>query len=271
MTCAWTFVYNGYDPRMEGLREALCTLGNGYLGTRGAAEEANADGTHYPGTYLAGGWNRLPSQVSGRTIYNEDLVNFPNWLPLTFRPKDGDWLNLDRMQVLSYRQELRLKEGVLIRRFRVKDSQGRVSVVRTRRIMHMRDPHLAAIEYTLTPENWDGIVLFRSLIDGGVRNQGVARYRELSDQHLRTVKSSAASPEGVWLETETTQSRIVMALASRTRFYANGRPVLFRSVQVRKPDVIGQDFQLCIHLLAEWRTTQICVNHDSCPIDYPSQ
>lgn len=36
----WTWVYEGYDPESERLREALCTLGNGYFATRGAAPEA---------------------------------------------------------------------------------------------------------------------------------------------------------------------------------------------------------------------------------------
>lgn len=31
----WTWVYEGYDPESERLREALCTLGNGYFATRG--------------------------------------------------------------------------------------------------------------------------------------------------------------------------------------------------------------------------------------------
>jgi trehalose/maltose hydrolase-like predicted phosphorylase len=34
--------------------EALLTVGNGYLATRGAAPEATADGIHYPATYAAG-------------------------------------------------------------------------------------------------------------------------------------------------------------------------------------------------------------------------
>ena len=73
----WVLVYEGFDPEKQPLREALCALGNGVLVTRGAAEEAHADGVHYPGTYLAGGYNRLETQVAGRTIVNEDLVNFP--------------------------------------------------------------------------------------------------------------------------------------------------------------------------------------------------
>ncbi|BCI89007.1 hypothetical protein NIIDMKKI_42130 [Mycobacterium kansasii] len=31
----WTFTWEGYDPPNEKLREALCTVGNGYFATRG--------------------------------------------------------------------------------------------------------------------------------------------------------------------------------------------------------------------------------------------
>ena len=47
---AWSLSYDGFEPEKEKLRETLCTLGNGYVGTRGAAEEATADEVHYNGT-----------------------------------------------------------------------------------------------------------------------------------------------------------------------------------------------------------------------------
>ena len=72
----WSLVYNDFNPDQEPLREALCTLGNGYFATRGAAPESHADTVHYPATYLAGGYNRLETHLAGRTIENEDLVNF---------------------------------------------------------------------------------------------------------------------------------------------------------------------------------------------------
>ena len=62
---AWILEYSGFDPAREGLREALCTLGNGCLATRGAAPEAQADGTHYPATYVAGVYDRLATAVGG--------------------------------------------------------------------------------------------------------------------------------------------------------------------------------------------------------------
>ncbi|MCK5310592.1 MAG: beta-phosphoglucomutase family hydrolase, partial [Desulfobacteraceae bacterium] len=82
---SWDQIYMGFDPKDEGRREAMCALGNGYFVTRGAAPEANADDVHYPGTYLAGGYNRLKTKVAGRIIENEDLVNIPNWLCFNFR------------------------------------------------------------------------------------------------------------------------------------------------------------------------------------------
>ena len=66
----WLWSYEGYDPATEGQRETLCTLGNGYVATRGALAETQADGVHYPGTYLAGVYNRLTTD-GGRTADRE--------------------------------------------------------------------------------------------------------------------------------------------------------------------------------------------------------
>jgi len=116
----WSLVYEGFDPAQERLRESLCTLGNGYVATRGAAPESAAGPAHYPGTYFAGCYNRLSSVVDGRTLEHEDLVNAPNWLPLTFRRPGERWFGLQDVRVLSYRQELDLRRGVLLRQMRVR-------------------------------------------------------------------------------------------------------------------------------------------------------
>ena len=94
--------YDGYDPGSEPLREALCTVGNGYLASRGAAPECPAGGAHYPGTYVAGLFNRLTTEVAGRDVENENLVNVPNWLPLTFRVEGGDWFCVDDAELVEH-------------------------------------------------------------------------------------------------------------------------------------------------------------------------
>ena len=92
----WWLSYDDPEAADEGVVETLCTLANGYLGTRGARPWARDDGTSYPGTYLAGVYNRLQSQVVGELVEVESLVNVPNWLSVTFRADDGDWLGTEQ-------------------------------------------------------------------------------------------------------------------------------------------------------------------------------
>jgi trehalose/maltose hydrolase-like predicted phosphorylase len=220
---AWHLVYEGWDPEAQPLREALCTLGNGCFATRGAGEEARAGGPHYPGTYLAGGYDRLKSRVKGRVIENEDLVNWPNWLCLTFRRPGGSWFRLEACEILEYLQALDIKRGILHRRVRFRERDGRVSRLLSRRIVHMGRPHIAAIEWTLTPENWSGPVEVRAALDGTVANAGVRRYADLANRHLNYLGGGRLDGETVYLKVETVQSRIVMAQAARTRAFGGGR------------------------------------------------
>ncbi|MDI2124789.1 glycoside hydrolase family 65 protein [Yinghuangia seranimata] len=220
----WAVRYDGFDPGREGLREALCALGNGYFVTRAAAPEATTDGVHYPGTYLAGGYDRGAVRIAGHRVENEDLVNVTNWLPLTFRAEDGEWFAGSAREILGHHLTLDLRHGVLHRSTRVRDAQGRVTVLTQRRFVHMAHPHLAALETTLVPENWTGTLTVRSALDGGVRNTGVARYRDLAERHLAMRRGHAAGPQTVVLEVETTGSRLRVATAARTRVTQGGPP-----------------------------------------------
>ena len=220
----WSLVYEHFDTAQEKQREALCTLGNGYFATRGAGSEAQADEVHYPGTYLAGGYNRLISQVAGREVENEDLVNMPNWLPLAFRPADGQWFDPVQHQILAYRQELDLKQGLLLRSVRYQDSQGRITRLDSRRLVHMAQPHLAAQEITITAENWSGQIEIDSTLDGHIANDGVARYRGLAKRHLQIKEARANGDDGVFLRVRTRQSRIEIALAASTRLWLHDQP-----------------------------------------------
>jgi len=212
----WTLVYEGWKPDEEALREALCTLGNGRFATRGAAEWASDDGVSYPGTYVAGGYNRLATAVAGRDIVNEDLVNLPNWLPLTFAPEAGAGLGDPSNEISDYRQELDVRRGALSRTFVVVDSEGRETRVSSRRIVSMDDPSLAAISMEIVPLNWSGRAEIRSGLDGEVTNNGVPRYRELRGDHIVVEGMGSESDGIVWLRARTKQSDLGVCLAART-------------------------------------------------------
>jgi trehalose/maltose hydrolase-like predicted phosphorylase len=242
----WTLRYEDVAPRREGLREALCTLGNGYFATRGAAPESCADSVHYPGTYVAGCFNQLPTVIAGRVTGNESLVNAPNWLVLTFAAEDGSWLGCEEVAVLEDRQELDLRRGVLIRRRRVRDNRGHITAITDRRFVHMAAAHLAAIEMTITPENWSGRLRIRSELDGTVTNSGVPRYRELASRHIAPIQAACPAADNMLLVVETNQSRIRIAEAARTRVFKGGTPLAVQASVIRQPGRIGCEFALAV-------------------------
>ena len=245
---AWRLVYNDFKPEEEKLREALCTLGNGYFASRGAAPESEDDGVHYPGTYLAGGYNRLKSEKAGRIIENEDLVNMPNWLPLSFRFENGDWFDLSRGEVLEYCQELDIRHGILLRTIRFTDGLGRVARLIERRFVHMSKPHLAGLETTLIAENWSGRVEFRSALDGRIVNNGVERYRDLNNLHLKALETGQSQEDTVFLKMETNQSELRVALAARTRVFRTHNSVPVERHTLQETGFVTQLFDVPVEV-----------------------
>jgi trehalose/maltose hydrolase-like predicted phosphorylase len=212
----WEVTWEGVHPDHEGHREALTTLGNGYLATRGAISWAIADGVHYPGTYVAGLYNRLSSTVGGSAVEHESLVNLPNWLMVRFRVV-GDASHGGEIEVLSNRVVLDLRRGILHRHMRVRDGAGRTTAIAERRLVSMATPHIAALELTLTPINWTGRMELVSGIDGGVTNSNVAEDRSLTNRHLHTVGTGEEGGDTVWLKAATNWSQVHIAVAARLR------------------------------------------------------
>ena len=238
----WSLVFDGYDQAQEGIRESLCTLGNGYFATRAAAVWATADGTHYPGTYLAGGYNRLRTDIAGRTVENEELVNLPNWLTLDIRIGDQEWLNEKNTTLLDYRQELDLRRGLLLRTVRFEDASGRRTLLQEQRLVSMSDKHLGALEVKITPENWSGLVTIRSGIDGRIVNAGAKLYQKFNGKHVEPLVADTVGNDGVYLLVRTSQSDIRIAQVARTQTFLNGVLLETRRTAIKEPGYVGQEF-----------------------------
>jgi beta-phosphoglucomutase family hydrolase len=241
----WVLAYDHFAPREEGTREALCTLANGYWGTRGAVPGTTSGPVHYPGTYLAGVFNRLKSSVQGRTVETEHMVNAPDWTFIKVTLPGGEELLPESPHLISYRQELDLRRGLLSRTMRFRDRQGRTTRVATRQFQSFAGHHLAALELTVEAEDWSGTATIRSMIDGRVANQNVPDDRELASHHWQPVESRELDGETVLLETVTSQSRIHVATATRTRFQSPAdAPEPLRIPVALGPMVIGHDIEV---------------------------
>ncbi len=236
----FTLAYDEFDPGQEGLREALTSTGNGYFCTRGACEWEDADDVHYPGTYACGVYNRETTVLGGRPVPNEDLVNLPNWLVLKLRIEGEEAIGLTNVELLSYRHELDIRNAIVVRELRFRDRTGRETTLRSRRFVSMAHSHQAAIEWTITPENWSGRVEVVSALDGRVTNGNVARYRQLEGRHLDPVSPRTFGPEVIALKVRTRQSTLYVSEAARTRVFDGDEAIAAERSLYQMEDYIQQ-------------------------------
>ncbi len=219
---SWMLTYRRFRPEEEMLREALTTVGNGYIGSRGAFCGAGMfTDIHYPGTYVAGLWNTLGTELHGRTIYNSDFVNIPNWLLIELKIGDGGYCRILSCTVEEYVHSLDMRNAVMSRSMRIRDRRGYLTRIETKRFVSMAEPHLAAIEYQVTPLNYSMPIALRSTLDGTVMNYGVPRYRGLSKRHIEGIETKETDGR-IELHTRTTQSRISIYMNARHTLSAGG-------------------------------------------------
>jgi HAD superfamily hydrolase (TIGR01509 family) len=227
------------DDDREGVRESLFTLGNGYVGTRGARSYEDDDARHYPGTYFAGVFDRLLRAVEGVPVDEDALVNAPNWLSLSFAVEGGSWLGAEDLVVEHRGATLDLGRGLLVRRSTVTDGAGRRTSVLERRFVSMANAHLGAIEIGLVAENWSGRLEIRAGLDGGTKDDETVEERLLGGGHLETV-DAAAENDTTYVVMRTMESQIVLAEAQRAGI--GGASASSRGHRVR--DRVAQVFSL---------------------------
>lgn len=223
----WVLGFDGYDPAAETTRETLCTVANGYWGTRGSAEEATTGAHHRPGTYLA----TVFDAVDDGAAPAEEIVDAPDWLPLLLRPEAGEWFHADRAEPLDFHQEIDLRQGVMRRTLTYRDASGRETAIRYRRFLSHADPRLGAVQATIVARNWSGSLTIRSGIDTAVRNisrdtpsVGSGRGR----RHLVVRPARPLTDDSLLVEAATRASGVRIALAQRTRVYRGDEPVAAR-------------------------------------------
>lgn len=267
----WRLRFDRFAPEVEARREALCTLGNGYWASRGAAPEAAADSVHYPGTYFSGVYNRVRAQIGEFSIENEYLVNAPNWLCLRYRVDDGDWLSPEGPELLGFSQELDLRRGILTRILRLKVGKGRAIRVTTRRIVSQAAPHIALLQTRFEAEGFSGTLTVQSGIDGRISNANVLSDRLLVDgeplaTHLLPRHLSEVDPESILLEMETSQTGVHIAMAARTRVRAAEVPINpGRTLETDESGWIAHEFSVDLvdgHPIDVEKALAVCTSRD---------
>jgi len=178
---SWLIKEDKFVRELQNIREAQFSQGNGYLGVRGVLEEIPYDSQ--PGTYLAGLYDRLGSQVA-------ELVNLPN--PINFRfTIEGEKIDLVAMSYLEHRRILNLKYGVLVRHSLYRDAKGRIYDYQSLRFISMACKNIGVLQVVFSPLTSAVTLDVNTGIDTAVFNASVLsegrkkhfRVRELGQAH----------------------------------------------------------------------------------------
>jgi len=169
----WCIRERGIDPARRFLHETLFTLGNGYIGMRGTAEEGGAGKDTLEGTYLNGFHDtesiHYPENAYGLARINEFMLNVPNAKRIGLFV-DGERFALDAGKVLDYERELDFRTGVLTRRVDWESAAGKQVRIVSRRLVCLQRKHVAALAYSVTPLNFSGRLRIVSVVDADVAN-----------------------------------------------------------------------------------------------------
>ena len=242
VSTAWDFTFEGYEPQSEKLREALCTVGNGYFATRGAAPESKAGQVHYPGTYAAGVYNRL---VDERVGYDHRQRE-PGEPPQLASPH----LPRQRRQLVRHRRghravlpaDLDLRSATLTREFRFRDEAGQHQFGDATAIRRDAD---APRRCTSDNDRRRGLVGdHRDSLDAWTATSRIAG-RALPELGQATIsdrwKSGKSRSNPVLVTVQTTQSRIPVAMAARSTVWRDETPVPATYRLIDEQAEIGHD------------------------------
>lgn len=242
---AWRIEQEGFDPAREHDMESLFTVGNGYLGVRGALD------TPLPGSradlFVAGIYDRKQAGLpySELEFLTEDRDDYPYSeivsLPFPFALRiavDGQPLDLIKGSWREHRRILDLRRAALYSYSRFEDEHGRSTVVETWRCASLADPHLLMQEVCVTCENYSGLVeLDASPWEAELRFQ---------HPHLRPLDLHV--PQGLAARLYATQaSNLTVALVHRARLADEAEDRLYWQAEGRAGTAVRMRRYICIY------------------------
>lgn len=153
----WLLREEGFTLAREHEIESLLAISNGYLGNRASLAEGTPLSS--PATFVAGVFThpQTPGSIP-------QLLVLPDWTGVRIWI-EGHPLNMHEGQVLEHERILDMLHGVLWRKWRHRDPNGRETNVLGYRLASMADRHLLLQAVTLKAENYSGTIQLETSIE----------------------------------------------------------------------------------------------------------
>ena len=161
----WRIVETRFEREHMSRAETIFSLANGFVGFRGTLEEGRPSLS--PGTFINGFHETWPiehaEEAYGLARTGQTIVNVPDATVIKLYV-DDEPLVLSVANVHDYRRVLDMRTGVLTREFRWSTPGGKQVEVRSRRLISLRDRHLAIFDYEIVLPHEDAPVLLVSKV-----------------------------------------------------------------------------------------------------------
>ncbi|BAZ65750.1 glycoside hydrolase family 65, central catalytic [Fischerella sp. NIES-4106] len=192
----WNIVETEFNTTQLHHQETVFTLSNGYLGTRGTFEEGYPQDC--PATLIHGVYDDV-------AITSTELVNCPNWLPLTIKVA-GERFRMDCGEILSYERRLDLRLGIVSRDVRWRSPKGHTLEFHFERFASLASQHFLAIRCQITSVDFEGEVEVEVGFHPEPHTQGVKHWQTLKQGGLDNI---------IWLHSQTLHSAIELGIAAK--------------------------------------------------------
>ncbi|MBC1544363.1 glycoside hydrolase family 65 protein [Listeria cossartiae] len=204
------------------------TVGNGYLGVRGALEEEYPEQVR--GMYVAGIYNRPSGSMSSELVNLPDVTRFQVTL-------DGEVFSMQAGKVHTYERFLDMDTGELVRKITWESSAGKKYQLNFHRFVSKEIKHVIAAKVEITPLSDNMKVKVKTGIDAQQTNFGT---QQLAESSLRIFDEELMVGE---YETIESKQRITIATKVNEKgiFTAKNRQLM---TEVEQEIAVNQMFTL---------------------------
>lgn len=219
--------------------DAVFTLGNGYMGSRGFfEEEQELEGT-VGGIYLAGVYGQ--GKLTAWNGLHRELANTPNCYHVKISI-DGELVLPRPEQVSEYVRRLDMKNGILERSFVWTGKNGQNVRFRFERFVSMSEKHVTGQRVEMTPLNGNPKITITSGIIGSVTNLfSDTLLIEPTRPGLRHLKTIGQHGQIIETQVDRIADGTTIAQGQTCSVVVNGRALT--AANLSKPDFVGCQFK----------------------------
>jgi maltose phosphorylase len=242
----WKVVEDGFHASNNEITESLMSLGNGRMGGRGNFEETYT-GETLQGNYVAGVWYPDKTRVgwwkNGYPNYFAKVINACNWVGIDVTV-DGEVLDLNNCEILTFRRELNMQHSYLKRDCTLRLNNGCELRVESLRFCSIVCDEAGLIDYRITALNSSPEIKITPYLDGNIKNKDSNYDEKFWDEIAR---ESAPNEGAIQLRTRSNAfgvERYDVATAMKFEVRIDGKNADYQTIVIDKDKFVANEVTL---------------------------